>query len=187
MEIEGVLIMWRRSVEKHNNGDSKSVLASKIYGEDFLMEKIDCVGHIQNTIGKRLLNLKATYKEKPADGKILGGRERLTEAVIKQASSCRARGCHRCGQKHHTTICTLPQQSSTKAMGNSLLKKGMSGTHHAFCAIHPTLHASVNGEKVRIMIYTGASSSYIYSDLIALFDLKPARREKHPLNRCMAL
>ena len=95
-----------------------------------------------------------------------------------QASSCRARGCHRCGQKHHTTICTLPQQSSTSAMGNSLLEKGMSSTHHAFGAIHPTLHASVNGEKVRIMIDTGASSSYICSDMISLLGLKPVRREK---------
>ena len=95
-----------------------------------------------------------------------------------QASSCRARGCHRCGQKHHTTICTLPQQSSTSAIGNSLLEKGMSSTHHAFCAIHPTLHASVNGEKVRIMIDTGASSSYICSDMISLLGLKPVRREK---------
>ena len=94
-----------------------------------------------------------------------------------QVSSCRARGCHRCGQKHHTTICTIPQQSSTSAMG-SFLEKGMSGTHHAVCAIHPTLHASVNGEKVRIMIDTGASSSYICSDLITLLGLKPARREK---------
>ena len=95
-----------------------------------------------------------------------------------QASSCRARGCHRCGQKHHTTICTLPQQSSTSAMGNSLLEKGMSSTHHASGAIHPTLHASVNGEKVRIMIDTGASSSYICSDMISLLGLKPVRREK---------
>ena len=54
----------------------------------------------------------------------------------------------------------------------------MSSTHHAFCAIHPTLHASVNGEKVRIMIDTGASSSYICSDLISLLGLKPVRREK---------
>ena len=95
MEMEGALIMWRRSVEKHNmrykfmvsDGDSKSfdaVSASKVYGEDFLMEKIDCVGHVQKRMGKRLLNLKATHKEKLADGKTLGGRGRLTEAVIKK-------------------------------------------------------------------------------------------------------
>ena len=95
MEMEGALIMWRRSVEKHNmrykfmvsDGDSKSfdaVSASQVYGEDFVMEKIDCVGHVQKRMGKRLLNLKARNKEKLADGKTLGGRGRLTEAVIKK-------------------------------------------------------------------------------------------------------
>ena len=89
-----------------------------------------------------------------------------------QVSSCRTYGCHRCGQKHHTTICTLLQQSYTGAMGSSFLQKGMSGTHLAVCAIHSTLYTYVNGEKVGIMIDTGASSSYICSDMIALLGLK---------------
>ena len=37
-----------------SGGDSKSldtVSASKVYGEDFLMEKVDCVGHVQKKWG----------------------------------------------------------------------------------------------------------------------------------------
>ena len=68
-------------------------------------------------------------------------------------------------------------------MGNSIIERGMGGTHPAFCAIHSTLHACVNGEKVQIMIDAGASSSYICSDLITLLGLKPSQKEKLAFNR----
>ena len=64
MEVEGALKMWNRSIQKHNlrnsfmvsDGDSKAFKAvseSKCYGENFTIEKIDCVGHVQKRMGKR--------------------------------------------------------------------------------------------------------------------------------------
>ena len=95
MEMEGASIMWNRSLEKHNlrysfmvsDGDSKAfnkVSENNNYGCNCKVQKIDCIGHIQKRMGKRLLNLKSSTKGKLADGKTIGGRGRLTEAVIKR-------------------------------------------------------------------------------------------------------
>ena len=48
------------------------------------VEKLDCVGHLQKRMGKRLMNLKATTKGKLADGKPIGGQGRLSESRIKR-------------------------------------------------------------------------------------------------------
>ena len=45
---------------------------------------MDCIGHVQKRMRKRLMNLKATHKEKLADGKTIGGRGRLSDFVIKK-------------------------------------------------------------------------------------------------------
>ena len=95
MEAEGALILWSRSLERHNlryklmvsDGDSKAftkVKESEVYGPDCEIEKLDCIGHVQKRMGKRLINLKATHKEKLADGKTIGGRGRLSDSVIKK-------------------------------------------------------------------------------------------------------
>ena len=95
MEAEGALILWSGSLEKHNlryklmvsDGDSKAftkVKESEVYGPDCEIEKLDCIGYVQKRMGKRLMNLKATHKEKVADGKTLGGRGRLSDSVIKK-------------------------------------------------------------------------------------------------------
>ena len=95
MEMEGASIIWKRSLEKHNfrysfmvsDGDSKAfnkVSENNNYGDNCKIEKIDCIGHIQKRMGKRLLNLKSLTKGKLADGKSIGGRGRLTEATIKR-------------------------------------------------------------------------------------------------------
>ena len=95
MEMEGAIIIWSRSTEKHNfryiymvsDGDSKAytkICEIKCYGEDVAVHKLDCVGHVQKRMGKRLLNLKSVTKGKLSDGKTIGGKDRLTEAVIKK-------------------------------------------------------------------------------------------------------
>ena len=58
------------------------------------------------------------------------------------------------------------------------MEKGMSSTLQNTSAIHPTLLANVEGKQVRLMIDTGASSSYICTDVITKLGLQPARKEK---------
>ena len=95
MEVEGALKMWNRSIQKHNlrysfmvsDGDSKAFKAvseSPCYGENFTIEKMDCVGHVQKRMGKRLSNLKSITKGKLQDGKTIGGKGRLTDVTIKR-------------------------------------------------------------------------------------------------------
>ena len=95
MEVEGALKMWNRSIQKHNlrysfmvsDGDSKAFKAvseSQCYGENFTIEKMDCVGHVQKRMGKRLSNLKSITKGKLQDGKTIGGKGRLTDVTIKR-------------------------------------------------------------------------------------------------------
>lgn len=92
MEAEAASVIWNRSLEKHKmrykwmvcDGDSKSHSAvENVYGEECIVEKMDCVGHVQKRMGKHLLKLKSTFKDKLADGKSIGGRGRLTEDKIK--------------------------------------------------------------------------------------------------------
>ena len=92
MESEGAVVLWERSVERHNlrykwmvsDGDSKAFNSvENVYGE-IKVEKLDCVGHVQKRMGKHLLNLKARTKGKLADGRPIGGTGRLSETKIKQ-------------------------------------------------------------------------------------------------------
>ena len=92
MEAEGAVIMWSRSIERHNirykwmvsDGDSKAFNAVEEVYDDCKVEKLDCVGHVQKRMGKHLINLKARTKGKLKDGKSIGGQGRLTESKIKQ-------------------------------------------------------------------------------------------------------
>ena len=92
MELEGAVVLWERSVERHNlrykwmvsDGDSKAFNSvENVYGE-IKVEKLDCVGHVQKRMGKHLINLKARTKGKLADGRPIGGTGRLSETKIKQ-------------------------------------------------------------------------------------------------------
>lgn len=52
------------------------------YGS-FEIQKLHCVGHIQKRMGSGLRQLKKTFgKKRLADGKTIGGRGRLTDALI---------------------------------------------------------------------------------------------------------
>ena len=68
MESAGAIEIFQRSINNHklryNNyigdGDSSSfnkVVQSKPYGETFIINKLECVGHIQKRLGCRLRTL----------------------------------------------------------------------------------------------------------------------------------
>lgn len=68
-EVQGVLDMFEKSEETRGlrykyylgDGDSSSfstVATARPYGQDFIIEKQECIGHIQKRMGSRLLKLK---------------------------------------------------------------------------------------------------------------------------------
>ncbi|GFU82095.1 uncharacterized protein TNCV_1326391 [Trichonephila clavipes] len=53
------------------------------YDDDHLIQKIECVSHVQKRMGTRLRKLKLVYSEKKlSDGKTIGGKGRLTDSLI---------------------------------------------------------------------------------------------------------
>ncbi|GFW10834.1 uncharacterized protein TNCV_4919531 [Trichonephila clavipes] len=60
------------------DGDTKTfnVLSeNKPYGDDYLIQKIECVGHVRKRMGTRLMKLKLVYSKKElSDGKTIGGK-----------------------------------------------------------------------------------------------------------------
>lgn len=93
MELSWALNMFERSedargvryVKYLGDGDSKAfehVTSKKPYG-DRIIEKLECIGHVQKRLGSRLRRLKNKMKgRKLADDKVLGGKGRLTDAVV---------------------------------------------------------------------------------------------------------
>ncbi|GFX49697.1 uncharacterized protein TNCV_1637351 [Trichonephila clavipes] len=94
MEVDGMLRIFNRSEKLHNlkcsnyieDGDTKTFNAlseNKPYGDDHLIQKIECVGHVQKRMGTRLMKLKLVYsKKKLSDGKTIDGKGRLTDGLI---------------------------------------------------------------------------------------------------------
>ena len=87
MEVNSIVEMFLRSIVKFGvkylnyigEGDSKIfvvILKMIPYGEDGPVTKNECVGHVQKRMGTRLRNKKKAEK--------LGGKNRLTEAIIKK-------------------------------------------------------------------------------------------------------
>lgn len=73
MEIDAVVKMFSRSVDKHQvqyttyigDGDSKTfkgILNAEPYGEDVVVVKKECVGHVEKRMGTRLRNAKKSNK-----------------------------------------------------------------------------------------------------------------------------
>ena len=99
MEAKIATTLFGHSVEKYQlryarfigDGDTnsfKSVFESKPYGDQLLVEKIECVGHVQKRMGTRLRKLKSSLSGKTlADGKSIGGRGRLTKEQIDSIQS----------------------------------------------------------------------------------------------------
>lgn len=94
--MEGVRRIFSESQTKYNiryvqylgDGDSKGFLAvqkDSPYGPECQVEKLECVGHVQKRMGNRLRKLKKKLgTAKLADGKSIGGKGRLTDALIDQ-------------------------------------------------------------------------------------------------------
>ncbi|GFU01240.1 uncharacterized protein TNCV_5123951 [Trichonephila clavipes] len=67
---------FRLLLKKNPNGDSVPI------------EKVECVGHVQKRMGSRLRKLKALRgKKKLSDGKTIGGKGRLTDAIISKLTT----------------------------------------------------------------------------------------------------
>lgn len=94
MRVEGAKNVFVRSEATRNvrykyylgDGDSKgfqSVVSSEPYGKDFVIEKLECVGHWRKRMGAGLENC-GDMKGKILSGglKIAGKKGRLTDAVI---------------------------------------------------------------------------------------------------------
>lgn len=94
MEVDAAVKIFSRSEEKHGlrytkyigDGDSKgysAVVAADVYGDDCVIEKHECIGHIQKRMGGRLRKLRKEYKKvKLSDGLSISGRNRLTDKQI---------------------------------------------------------------------------------------------------------
>lgn len=87
MEVDAIKDMFRRSWEMHEvryakyigDGDTKTfkaLLEDKPYGDDLIVKKKECVGHVEKRMGSRLRNVKKTKK--------LGGKGKLTDKLIKE-------------------------------------------------------------------------------------------------------
>lgn len=90
MEVDAVKEMFLRSEEKFGvkygnyigDGDSKTfqaIININPYGDEFIVIKSECIGHVEKRMGTRLRNVKK--KEK------LGGKGKLTEALIKKLTT----------------------------------------------------------------------------------------------------
>ncbi|GFX93154.1 uncharacterized protein TNCV_4760331 [Trichonephila clavipes] len=79
------------SVFQRGDGDSKTFLSiteKEPYGDSVPIEKIECVGHVQKQMGSRLRKLKALWgKKKLSHGKTIGGKGRLTDAIISKLTT----------------------------------------------------------------------------------------------------
>ncbi|GFU40489.1 uncharacterized protein TNCV_1208481 [Trichonephila clavipes] len=96
MKVCGMQKFFFRSEQKHGlkyqryigDGDSKTFLSiakKEPYGDSVPIVKIECVGHVQKRMGSRLRKLKALRgKKKLSDGKTIGGKGRLTDAIISK-------------------------------------------------------------------------------------------------------
>ncbi|GFT07310.1 uncharacterized protein TNCV_1417131 [Trichonephila clavipes] len=99
MEVCGMQKIFFRSAQKHGlkyqryigDGDSKTFLSiaeKEPYRDSVPIVKIECVGHVQKQMGNRLRKLKALRgKKKLSDGKTIGGKGRLTDAIISKLTT----------------------------------------------------------------------------------------------------
>nr|XP_032514623.1 uncharacterized protein LOC116768095 [Danaus plexippus plexippus] len=87
MEVDSIVEMFSRSIEKFGvmysnyigDGDTKTflgILNSDPYGDECTVTKNECVGHVQKRMGTRLRTKRKDEQ--------LGGKKRLTEALIKK-------------------------------------------------------------------------------------------------------
>jgi len=83
MEVAGSKRIFKRSIENHNlryvkylgDGDSKGFEEVKNTYEGKVIDKLECIGHIQKRVGSRLRELKKKTKG-------LGGKGKLTDKMV---------------------------------------------------------------------------------------------------------
>ena len=74
MEVSSIIEMFKCSIVKHGlryincigDGDSKTysgILKAKPYGDNFVVNKKECVGHVQKRMGTRLRDLLKKLKK----------------------------------------------------------------------------------------------------------------------------
>ena len=88
-------------------------------------------------------------------------------------SQCKSRGCGRCNARHHTSICertftTIPPKSKSPS-------DRFYGAYDHQETLHSSVLAKVNGVQTRIMLDSGAGSSYISANLLTKLNIKPCR------------
>lgn len=93
MEVECALRIWGRSVDQHKfryttmlcDGDSKAyddaICQSKVYGNDIVIDKEDCINHVSKRMGTALRNLASVSK---AQKDSITGKGKLTQIKIKK-------------------------------------------------------------------------------------------------------
>ena len=82
--------------------------------------------------------------------------------------SCGSQGCGWCGSRLHTSLCDNPATTTSPSGGTDETKWSCDKYFEALeeqTTLHATVLAEVNGVKGRIMLDTGARSSYISLDL----------------------
>ena len=90
MEQQCAKAIWGRSVEKHglryttmlSDGDSKSfshLAENKVYGDDIVIEKEECVNHVSKRMGAALNHLKDECR---VQGQSITGKGKLTNQMI---------------------------------------------------------------------------------------------------------
>ncbi|GFU68709.1 uncharacterized protein TNCV_309241 [Trichonephila clavipes] len=79
---------WQRAHKisrRKNYSGSAALSENKPYGDYHLIQKIECVGHVQKRMGTRLMKLKLVYsKKKLSDGKTIGGKDLSHPSLLKK-------------------------------------------------------------------------------------------------------
>ena len=101
------------------------------------------------------------------------------------ASKCKVRGCGKCNGRHHTSVCnrmktTLSPCPTPESSGRSERFYGAVDTQ---TTLHATVIAKINGVQARIMLDSGAGSSYISANLLTELNLKPYRTERRVIEQ----
>ena len=101
------------------------------------------------------------------------------------ATKCRSRGCSKCGARHHTSLCDRSSTDSSSAgekATSRALEKGMRSMEER-STIHATLVAKINGIDARIMLDSGAGSSYTCTSLIRQLGIHPFKTERRVIEQ----
>ena len=95
------------------------------------------------------------------------------------AAECKCRsGCQICSWRHHTSICDKPTSRDQLMTTTSVERKGM---------VYPVVTVDVNGVKCRVLLDTGAGSSYASLALLDCLHLRPIRHQFKRIKWCLVL